>query len=169
MILILILFLQIIVYSKGFRVSLTACIISFLLCLSCFISILLAGVSVTTRLNCLYVMSYVKFAVSFLNFIPQAWINFKTKSTVGFSIVGIWLDILSILQMLTLAFNFKDLTSIVGNFAKFLLGLISIVYDLSEKVDLLNVVEKLFIPRKRMLNRFCNAGWSACFTTPFSR
>ena len=32
--------------------------------------------------------------------------------------------------MLTLAFNFKDWTSIIGNFAKFLLGFVSIAYNL---------------------------------------
>ena len=133
-ILTLIILCQILIYSKGFRVSFTACIMTFLLCFSCLIAIFLATISVITWLNCLYVMSYVKFCVSLIKFIPQAWINYKTKSTVGFNIIGIWLDILggilSILQMLTLAFNFKDWTSIIGNFAKFLLGFVSIAYNL---------------------------------------
>ena len=134
LILTIILLFQILIYSKRFRVSITACIITFLLCLSCFISVFLAAISVTTWLNCLYVMSYVKVAVSFIKFIPQAWINFKTKSTIGFNIVTIWLDLLggmlSIIQMLILAYNFKDWASIIGNFAKFLLGLVSIAYNL---------------------------------------
>ena len=57
-ILTLIILCQIIIYSKGFRVSFTACIMTFLLCFSCLIAIFLAAISVITWLNCLYVMSY---------------------------------------------------------------------------------------------------------------
>ena len=130
----LVILLQILIYSKGFRVSYTACILFFLLLLTSLISVILASLSFTTWLNCLYVLSYIKLIVSFTKYMPQVWINYKTKSTVGVNIETIWLDTLGglfgILQMIVLASNFNDWTSIIGNFAKFLLGLVSIGYGL---------------------------------------
>ena len=124
---------QFIYYSRSIPVSSIACSIMTLLLLAIGITAFLAFLSVTTWLNFLYVLSYVKLIITLLKYIPQAWINFKTKSTAGFSIEGVWLDfsggVLSILQMVILAYNFNDWLSILGDFVKFWLGAISIGFD----------------------------------------
>jgi len=59
--------------------------------------------------------------------------NFKLKSTEGWSIGNVLLDFtggsLSILQMFLLAYNNDDWDSIFGDFTKFGLGAISILFD----------------------------------------
>ena len=131
----LIILFQVLIYSRGFRVSLKAFIIFFLLLLASSISVLLASLSVITWLNCLYVLSYVKLIVSLIKYVPQIWIVYKAKSTAGLNIGAIWLDafggIFSTLQMVILAYNSNDWSSIVGNLAKFLLGLLSVGYSLT--------------------------------------
>lgn len=60
--------------------------------------------------------------------------NYKRKSTDGWSIVNILLDFtggsLSILQMFLLAYNFNDWSSIFGSPTKLGLGLFSIIFDI---------------------------------------
>ena len=124
---------QYIYYSRSLPVSSIAFILLTLLILSVGITAFLAFLSITTWLNCLYVLSYVKLIVTVFKYIPQVWINFRSKSTAGFNIEGIWLDfsggILSILQMVVLAYNFNDWQSIFGDFVKFWLGAITIGFD----------------------------------------
>jgi cystinosin len=59
--------------------------------------------------------------------------NFKRKSTVGWSIVNILLDFtggsLSIIQMFLLSYNFDDYGSIFGSPTKFGLGFFSVIFD----------------------------------------
>ncbi len=59
--------------------------------------------------------------------------NYKRKSTVGWSIINILLDFtggsLSLLQMFLLAYNFNDWSSIFGSPTKFGLGFFSIIFD----------------------------------------
>ena len=68
-----------------------------------------AAASALTWLSVLYYCSYVKLAVTLVKYVPQAYMNYARQSTVGFSIGGVLLDrpggLLSILQMLLLAFN----------------------------------------------------------------
>ena len=60
--------------------------------------------------------------------------NYKRKSTVGWSIINIILDFtggsLSLLQMFLLAYNFNDWSSIFGSPTKFGLGFFSILFDI---------------------------------------
>lgn len=60
--------------------------------------------------------------------------NYMRKATTGWSIHNILLDflggVLSISQMFILAYNYDDWSSIFGNFTKFGLGLISILFDI---------------------------------------
>lgn len=60
--------------------------------------------------------------------------NYKRKSTIGWSITNILLDFtggaLSLLQMFLLAYNFNDWSSIFGSPTKFGLGFFSIVFDI---------------------------------------
>lgn len=87
-----------------------------------------------TWLTYLYYFSYIKIGVTLIKYIPQAWMNFRRQSTVGWSIGNVLLDFtggsLSILQMFLLAYNNDDWKSIFGDFTKFGLGAISILFDI---------------------------------------
>jgi len=87
-----------------------------------------------TWLTYLYYFSYIKIGVTLIKYIPQAWMNYRRQSTVGWSIGNILLDFtggsLSILQMFLLAYNNDDWKSIFGDFTKFGLGAISIFFDI---------------------------------------
>ncbi|CAF0894339.1 unnamed protein product [Brachionus calyciflorus] len=90
-----------------------------------------SGISI---LQYIYIFSYVKLAITLMKYIPQAYINYKRKSTVGWSILNVLLDFvggsLSLLQMFFLAYNYNDWTSIFGSPTKLGLGLFSILFDL---------------------------------------
>ncbi|OTF76810.1 hypothetical protein BLA29_005436 [Euroglyphus maynei] len=65
---------------------------------------------------------------------PQVYFNFRRKSTAGWTVWMIWLDItggsFSMLQMLTIAYNYDDWRTLLGNLPKFGLGLASVIYDI---------------------------------------
>ncbi len=65
---------------------------------------------------------------------PQVIMNYKRKSTDGWSIDNVILDlvggILSIIQMILLAYNFNDFSSLMGSPIKFGLGIVTIIYDI---------------------------------------
>ncbi|KAI9281852.1 PQ loop repeat-domain-containing protein [Sporodiniella umbellata] len=69
-------------------------------------------------IDLMYYLSYVKLAVGLIKYIPQAWINFKRQSTVGWSIHNIFLDFtggtLSIIQLVLDAYLSKDWDGILG-------------------------------------------------------
>ena len=60
-------------------------------------------------LDFLYVCSYVKLFITLVKYVPQAAMNYRRKSTVGWSIGNVILDltggVLSITQMFLLAYN----------------------------------------------------------------
>jgi len=93
-----------------------------------------AGFQGITWLSVLYYCSYVKLAVTLIKYIPQAYMNYLRKSTTGFSIGGVLLDMigahLSILQMFLLAYNNDDWGSLFGDPTKFGLGLFTVTFDL---------------------------------------
>jgi len=86
-----------------------------------------------SKLDYIYYFSYVKLIITIIKYIPQAWFNFSRKSTTGWSIGNILLDLtgglLSILQMILLSANYDDWRSIFGNPTKFGLGFFSILFD----------------------------------------
>ncbi|RZC35768.1 cystinosin -like [Asbolus verrucosus] len=116
------------------RISITARVILGLFGLFLFISIILAGTDVIHWLDFLYYCSYVKLTITLIKYIPQAYMNYKRKSTVGWSIGNIFLDftggILSMLQMIVNSYNYDDWVSIFGDPTKFGLGLFSVVFDI---------------------------------------
>ena len=62
---------------------------------------------------------------------PQVYLNYKRKSTVGWSLENILLDFTG--GMFSMVQQFIDTANIVGeefNIVKFLLGLISVCFDL---------------------------------------
>merc|ERR1712107_505188 len=94
----------------------------------------LAIVSVITWLDMLYYFSYVKLGITIIKYVPQAYMNFRRKSTVGWSIGNVLLDFtggsLSIIQMILIAYNNDDWSSLFGDPTKFGLGLFSVVFDI---------------------------------------
>ena len=76
-------------------------------------------------------MGYFKLSISFLKYLPQFYWNYKRKSTVGWSIANILLDLtggsLSFLQM-ALEAIFGEEVKI--NPVKLILGIMVVVYDI---------------------------------------
>ncbi|XP_065331629.1 cystinosin homolog isoform X2 [Cloeon dipterum] len=97
-------------------------------------TIVAAATDKLTWLDILYFCSYVKLAITLIKYIPQAYMNYKRKSTVGWSIGNIFLDFtggaLSMMQMMVNAHNYNDWQSIFGDPTKFGLGLFSVVFDI---------------------------------------
>lgn len=85
-------------------------------------------------LDFLYYCSYIKLTITLIKYIPQAVMNYKRKSTVGWSIGNIFLDftggILSMVQMIINAYNYNDWASVFGDPTKFGLGLLSVIFDI---------------------------------------
>lgn len=82
-----------------------------------------------------YYLSSIKIIMVLLKYIPQALLNYQRKSTKGFSIFQTFLDvnggILSMVQLILDSWNAGDWSGIVGDWAKFLLGFISVFFDVS--------------------------------------
>ncbi|KAJ3108228.1 hypothetical protein HDU97_001762 [Phlyctochytrium planicorne] len=85
-------------------------------------------------IDVLYYLSFVKMAITLIKYIPQAYLNYKRKSTFGWSIGNILLDFsggtLSIIQQVMDSSITGDWSGILGNPVKFSLGLISISFDI---------------------------------------
>ncbi|KAH8382982.1 hypothetical protein KR009_006142, partial [Drosophila setifemur] len=94
----------------------------------------LAAGSVIHWLDFLYYCSYVKLTITIIKYVPQALMNYRRKSTSGWSIGNILLDFsggtLSMLQMIVNAHNYDDWVSIFGDPTKFGLGLFSVLFDI---------------------------------------
>ena len=87
-----------------------------------------------------YALSSIKVISVTLKYIPQVVLNYKRKSTKGFSIWTVVLDmnggLLSILQLILDCWNAHDWDGILGNLAKFMVGFISVVFNVSERINL---------------------------------
>lgn len=92
------------------RVSNTTRIIHGLFAIFIVISTILGIIKIIEWLDFLYFCSYIKLIISLIKYIPQAYSNYKRKSTVGWSIGNIILDFtggsLSMLQMVLNAYNY---------------------------------------------------------------
>ncbi|KAJ5807871.1 hypothetical protein N7474_009140 [Penicillium riverlandense] len=84
-------------------------------------------------IDVIYALSYVKLLITVVKYVPQAWVNYKRQSTVGWSIIPILLDlsggVLSLVQLVLDSSLQSDWSGITGNPVKFLLGNITIVSD----------------------------------------
>ena len=80
----------------------------------------------------LYAMSYIKVVITVVKYVPQAWLNYKRKSTTGWDIRQILLDltggVLSAQLVLDSSFE-ADWSGVTGNPIKFLLGNVTVVFD----------------------------------------
>lgn len=84
-------------------------------------------------LDYLYMLSFVKIVITVIKYVPQVVLNYQRKSTTGFSIWQILLDvsggILNNLQLILDAVAVHQWSSITGNPAKLCLGGVSIAFD----------------------------------------
>ncbi|KAH6854336.1 hypothetical protein B0I37DRAFT_303020 [Chaetomium sp. MPI-CAGE-AT-0009] len=85
-------------------------------------------------LDAIYAISYVKLIVTLIKYTPQVIVNYRNRSTKGWSILQILLDfsggILSIGQQSIDSYIQRDWSGITGNPVKFALGNVSMLYDL---------------------------------------
>ncbi|TDH72288.1 hypothetical protein CCR75_002529 [Bremia lactucae] len=88
---------------------------------------------VFNTLNLLYMFSYVKLLTSLVKCLPQIVLNYQRKSTVGWTIWNVLLDmaggVLSIGQQVLDAKATNDWSAMTGNPVKFSLGFVSIFVD----------------------------------------
>ncbi|XP_053946212.1 cystinosin homolog isoform X2 [Anastrepha ludens] len=125
---------QCFLYERGDqKVSKTASGILGTYALIVVVSAILVAVDVIHWLDFLYYCSYIKLSITIIKYVPQALMNYRRKSTVGWSIGNILLDFiggtLSMLQMILNASNYDDWVSIFGDPTKFGLGLFSVLFD----------------------------------------
>ncbi|XP_034230225.1 cystinosin homolog isoform X2 [Thrips palmi] len=131
----LITIIQCFMYERGGQtVSIVAkCIQGVFFCFL-FISLLCSVFGVLSWLDFLYYCSYVKLTITLIKYVPQGYMNYQRKSTVGWSIGNILCDftggVFSVLQMVLDAYNFNDWSSIFGSPTKFGLGLFSVLFDI---------------------------------------
>jgi len=85
-------------------------------------------------LDAIYAVSYVKLVITLIKYTPQVIVNYRNRSTTGWSIWQILLDfsggILSIAQQGIDSYLQGDWSGITGNPVKFALGNVSMMYDL---------------------------------------
>ncbi|KAL2266266.1 hypothetical protein VTJ83DRAFT_5618 [Remersonia thermophila] len=84
-------------------------------------------------LDALYALSYVKLIITLIKYTPQVIVNYRNRSTRGWSIWQILLDVLggvlSLAQQSIDSYLQHDWSGITGNPVKFALGNVSMVYD----------------------------------------
>ena len=147
-------------YERGNqRVSYTAQAILGIFSVTILVTLVLAVIESMAWLDFLYTISYIKLAITLLKYVPQAILNYRRRSTVGWSIENILLDFtggtLSMLQMILNSYNYgkkkifissiensrikiilfffarvDDWISIFGDPTKFGLGLFSVAFDI---------------------------------------
>ncbi|KAM3066612.1 hypothetical protein ACMFMG_002325 [Clarireedia jacksonii] len=85
-------------------------------------------------IDVIYAISYVKLIITVVKYMPQALMNYRNRSTQGWSIVTILLDVvggvLSILQLVIDSYLQGDWSGITGNPVKLMLGNVSIFFDI---------------------------------------
>jgi len=133
----LIIIIQCFIYERGGQSTSRVCrALLFAMFLFALVSLIVtaAGAKGVTWLLFVTFLSYIKLFITIIKYIPQAYMNFKRKSTDGWSIGNILLDFtggsLSILQMFLKSYDYDDWMSIFGNVTKFGLGLFSVLFDI---------------------------------------
>ena len=86
-------------------------------------------------LGFLYVLGSIKIGVTIGKYVPQALLNQSRKSTVGWNVWNVILDLtgglLSFLQLIGDCADMNDWSGITGNPAKIMLALVTICFDVS--------------------------------------
>jgi len=122
------------IYERGGqRVSRPARVLLGLIAAATALVAALSAAALLSWLHFLYFISYIKLLITLIKYMPQGYSNYRRKSTAGWSIGNVLLDLtggtLSIAQMFLLAYNYDDWSSVFGDFTKFGLGFISILFD----------------------------------------
>ena len=98
------------------------------------ISLSLAMAKVSSWLTFLFILSYMKLFITLTKFVPQVMTNYRHKSTKGWSVGNILLDLSGglarLLQMVLVADNSQDWTSLTGDLTKLGLSAVSLSFDL---------------------------------------
>ncbi|KAF5856335.1 hypothetical protein ETB97_007519 [Aspergillus alliaceus] len=96
-------------------------------------AVILSIITYTQFWPIVYSLSYVKLLVTITKYVPQAWVNYKRKSTQGWHIGQILLDLaggmLSLIQLFIDSSFQDDWSGITGNPVKLLLSNVSILFD----------------------------------------
>jgi len=127
--------IQCFIYERGNQKLSKGCW-GILACIAVFVVVILilSLTNVIIWLDFLNYCSYVKLGITLIKYIPQAYMNYRRKSTSGWSIGNILLDFtggtLSILQMMLIAYNNDDWNSVFGDLTKFGLGFFSVLFDI---------------------------------------
>jgi len=126
---------QCFIYDRGTQKNSKLCLLIVAgIWISIFVNLFLTVGGVTNWLWFIYWFSYTKLLITLLKYIPQAYMNFARKSTVGWSIGNVLLDfsggVLSFLQMFLTAFDSNDWEIFYGNPTKLGLAVISILFDI---------------------------------------
>ncbi|XP_013403521.1 cystinosin [Lingula anatina] len=127
--------IQCFIYDRGGqRVSYVARVLLAVAWIVAIVGLILGFCKVITWLTFVYFFSYIKLAITLIKYVPQAYMNFRRKSTEGWSIGNVLLDFtggtLSLLQMFLIAYNYNDWGSLFGDPTKFGLGAFSILFDI---------------------------------------
>lgn len=81
----------------------------------------------------MYSFSYIKLLVTIVKYIPQVWLNYENKSTIGWSIETCLLDlaggVFSMVQLVLDSSLQGDWSGVTGNPVKLLLGNVTIFFD----------------------------------------
>uniref|UniRef100_A0A6B2LF13 Cystinosin homolog n=1 Tax=Arcella intermedia TaxID=1963864 RepID=A0A6B2LF13_9EUKA len=129
-----IIIVQCLSYERGnqkvaeITILLVSCVIT-----ASFIQLFLCIGYVLTWVDYLSYFSYVKVGVTFLKYVPQVYINYRRKSTEGWSIGNIILDttggVLSFLQIFLDGFGSGNWKVLEGGGAKLALAIVSLIFD----------------------------------------
>jgi len=115
------------------RVSYVTTLIIGLFVLFLTITTILTAFEKMNLLLLIYFYSYIQIVVSCIRYIPQILLNYRRKSTDGWSIGYVLFNfiggILSIIQMFFLAFNYDDWSSLLGSITKLALGILTIGFN----------------------------------------
>jgi len=127
--------IQCLIYERGNQSMSKICKIIFVgIFIFLAISLIISLAGVLKYLDFLYFCSYVKLFITLIKYVPQAYLNYRRKSTFGWSIGNILLDFtggfLSIGQMFVISYNQNDWGSVFGDPTKFGLGLFSVLFDI---------------------------------------
>ena len=85
--------------------------------------VIIGASDVITWLLVIQCLSYVKLGSTIIKYMPQAYMNFRRQSTIGWSIWNVLLDftggISSLTQMMVLAYNYGNCFSNLSNLISF--------------------------------------------------
>jgi len=126
-------------YYRGFERQSLSFLIRFLiiaifLICSLFALLVIFQIGHFEWIDFMYLLSFFKVMITVSKYLPQVLLNAKRKSTEGWSVWTVTLDITGgILSLLQLAFDsmaMKDWTGVTGNLAKLALSFVTIFFDI---------------------------------------